>query len=95
MVWQYADDVALVASSEAELRLLMDRLSLYCHSRGLTINYSKSKIMEISSDPFLPNKSFSFQPAGQALQKTVEVVEEFSSIDMYKKTVDFRNAKGS
>ena len=33
--------------------------------------------MEISSDPFLPNKSFSFLPAGQAIPKTVEIVEEF------------------
>ncbi len=45
-VWQYADDVALVASSPTELQHMITRLQHYCNNKGLTINLQKTKIVE-------------------------------------------------
>jgi hypothetical protein len=54
-VWQYADDVALVASSPPELQRMLDCLQQYCSGKGLTINLQKTKIVEFPT---------SAQPAG-------------------------------
>lgn len=69
-VWQYADDVALIAPSEAALKILLSRMALYCHRRGLSINYDKCHIMEISQEQHLPDVQVTFQgptPAHGAL----------------------------
>jgi hypothetical protein len=77
-VWQYADDVALVASSELELALLLARLAEYCYKRGLTINYNKSKVMELLHRPHASASHFSFQPPMQGAQpQQLEIVSEF------------------
>jgi hypothetical protein len=77
-VWQYADDVALVAASEQDLALLLARLSEYCHKRGLIINYSKSKVMELLHQPHVSKSHFPFQPPMEgASQQQLEIVQEF------------------
>jgi hypothetical protein len=77
-VWQYADDVALVAASEQDLALLLARLSEYCHKRGLIINYSKSKVMELLHQPHASKSHFLFQPPMEgASQQQLEIVQEF------------------
>jgi hypothetical protein len=42
-VWQYADDVALVANSPAELQTMLLHLQSYCSHHGLLINTTKTK----------------------------------------------------
>jgi hypothetical protein len=59
-IWQYADDVAMVANSEATLKILLERMAKYCHQRGLTINYDKSHYMEVSTAPFVDGATLSF-----------------------------------
>ncbi len=77
-IWQYADYVALVASSEQDLALLLSSLAEYCYKRGLTINYSNSKVMELLHHPHASNSHFSFQPPMEgAPQQRIEIVHEF------------------
>lgn len=77
-VWQYADDVALLADSQEELMLLLDRLDLYCYERGLTINYSKSCIMEINDSEFVPDQTYSISPRGREAQASIPIVDSFT-----------------
>ena len=42
---QYADDMALVADSWDDIKSMVESLNKHCCDMGLTINYSKMKIM--------------------------------------------------
>ena len=41
----YADDIVLIAERPRQLQLMINRLSVYCSERQLTVNMSKSQIM--------------------------------------------------
>jgi len=42
---RYADDMILLATSEAELQELVDRLDRVCRKYSLLINVDKTKVM--------------------------------------------------
>jgi len=42
---RYADDIILLATSEAELQKLVDRLDRVCRKYSLLINVDKTKVM--------------------------------------------------
>ena len=46
----YADDAVLLAESERELKLLVDRFSVTCERRKLKINEKKTKAMVFDRD---------------------------------------------
>jgi hypothetical protein len=48
-IWQYADDVALVANSPEELQLMLNHLRTYCADHALIININKTKIVEYNT----------------------------------------------
>ena len=47
----YADDTALIADSERDLQKLVDAFESVCNRRKLSVNVSKSKVMNISGSP--------------------------------------------
>jgi hypothetical protein len=48
-IWQYADDVALVAHTPEELQRMLDHLRSYCADHALIININKTKIVEYNT----------------------------------------------
>ena len=48
----YADDVALVAESGADLEVMLDSLSCYCDKWNLSVNTRKSKVVVFSGGRF-------------------------------------------
>ncbi len=74
-VWQYADDVAILASLRKELATLLSKLDKYCYQRGLTINFAKSCIMEVTPDTFRPGRSFSLQTLGSGTHASIPIVD--------------------
>jgi hypothetical protein len=74
----YADDVALITSSEADLKRLLERMAINCYQWGLTINYDKSHYMVISKEPFVEGTVISFQnPNDPVSLLTISQVESF------------------
>jgi hypothetical protein len=60
----YADDLVLISESSSGLQRCLDKLSLYCNSWDLTVNFNKSKVMifnksgrKINKDKFIFNNS--------------------------------------
>jgi len=49
----YADDIILLATSEAELHELVDRLDRVCHRYSLPINIDKTKVMASNGIAYL------------------------------------------
>jgi hypothetical protein len=77
-VWQYADDVALITSSESDLKRLLEKMAVYCYQRGLTINYDKSHYMVISKDPFVEGTTIAFSnPNNPMIPLSISQVESF------------------
>jgi hypothetical protein len=77
--FQYADDVALLASSPQELETMIRAMQLYCGTRGITINYNKTKVMEIpakNTDP-PPTHQYTTQDENNALIH-LQVVPHFT-----------------
>ena len=48
----YADDVALVAESGADLQAMLDSLSCYCDKWNLSVNTRKSKVVVLGGGRF-------------------------------------------
>jgi hypothetical protein len=55
-IWQYADNVALVAHTPEELQRMLDHLRSYCADHALIININKTKIVEYNNT--LPPASY-------------------------------------
>jgi hypothetical protein len=67
----YADDLTLVASSEAGLQKMLNSLAPYAARKHLTVNVPKSKVMVFNS------KATARQPSVHYLQQQLSVVPEF------------------
>jgi hypothetical protein len=53
-------------------------MALYCHRRGLTINYDKSYVMEFSSDPYIEGQQVTFAgPTAQIGQLAINKTDSF------------------
>jgi len=68
----YADDLALIAESPADLQLMIDALYNYCSTWGLSVNLNKSKAMIFRKGARLPANlhwSYNGQP--------IEIVKEY------------------
>jgi hypothetical protein len=78
-VWQYANNVALVASLAEELTLMMERLSTYCYDRGLTINLKKCQVLHVPAKNSATQlgQTFPFKPSPSRPPSTIEVVKSF------------------
>ncbi len=77
-IWQYADDVAMIAHSDWALKTLLERMATYCYQRGLTINYDKSHYMEVSTSPYTDGLSLSFKdPVDPLSELTINQVESY------------------
>jgi len=48
---RYADDIVLIASSEEELRTLVNRVRMAATEFGMAINTKKTEVMKVSDDP--------------------------------------------
>jgi len=48
---RYADDIVLIASSEEELREMVNRLHEGATEMGMKINERKTEVMKVSDDP--------------------------------------------
>ncbi len=65
-VWQYADNVALVAPTPEELQRMINLLQQYCNNKGLTINLQKTKIVEFCTTTQASGTYTAYAPDGQA-----------------------------
>jgi hypothetical protein len=74
-VWQYADDVALVASSPSELQNMIKHLQTYCRDCALIINLHKTKIVEFKNQD-QPSCSYTATTQDQT-ETPIQVVPSF------------------
>jgi hypothetical protein len=59
---------------------MLERLSVYCYDRGLTINFKKSKILQIPAKqaPVDPDRSYSFPTMPDQQRTTMETTQELT-----------------
>ncbi len=53
---RYADDIAIMARNQDEMKMLIERIDGESAKLGLRINYKKTKLMTIDKDGLLPNE---------------------------------------
>ena len=67
----YADDLVLVAETEADLQTLLNTLSCWCTRNHITVNESKSNIVHFRT-PSIPRTLFNFSCCGKALSVSAQ-----------------------
>ena len=67
----YADDLTLLANSEADLQFMLQSLARYAEEKGLTVNVSKSQIVVFNGNGMAEPPSFTLGDQG------LDVVHEF------------------
>jgi hypothetical protein len=79
-IWQYADDVALVADSPAELQRMLDHLRSYCADHALIININKTKTVEFNTT--LPPASYTVRDSDNNRQP-IQTTENFPYLGVH------------
>ncbi len=64
----YADDIALLAESEADLQQMQDRLHEWCSCLKLKVNVLKTQVMHFRRGPSVPRSLFTFMCGNDHLQ---------------------------
>jgi len=86
-ILMYADDLVLLADSQADLQLMIDAFSSYCCTWGLEVNLSKTKVMVFRECARIPaNSSWNFDGIEIGIVNTYKYLEVLLNYNLsYKK----------